>query len=136
MNLWPLRCQRSVLPLNYMPHKNQCLIQFFFFKKVYIKEYTNIFNIFMKIIFWACSSVVERYVDIVEAISSILITPTKNNNHSNNLPFTCHLKNTIKLCLVIIAKGPHPIPFRTRKLSPSAPMVLCLKTWKSRTLPG
>ena len=27
--------------------------------------------------FWACSSVVERYVDIVEAISSILIMPTK-----------------------------------------------------------
>ena len=26
---------------------------------------------------WACSSMVERYVDIVEAISSILITPTK-----------------------------------------------------------
>jgi UDP-glucose 4-epimerase len=28
---------------------------------------------------WACSSVVERYVDIVEVISSILITPTKYN---------------------------------------------------------
>ena len=28
-------------------------------------------------LFWACSSVVERYVDIVEVISSILITPTK-----------------------------------------------------------
>ncbi len=27
---------------------------------------------------WACSSMVERYVDIVEAISSILITPTKS----------------------------------------------------------
>ncbi len=26
--------------------------------------------------------------------------------------------------LVIIAKGSHPFPFRTRKLSPSAPMVL------------
>ena len=38
--------------------------------------------------------------------------------------------------LVIIAKGPHPIPYRTRKLSLSAPMVLCLKIWKSRTLPG
>ena len=37
---------------------------------------------------------------------------------------------------MIIAKGPHPIPFRTRKLSSSAPMVLCLKTWKSRTLPA
>ena len=40
------------------------------------------------------------------------------------------------MCLVIIAKGQYPIPFRTRKSSPSAPMVLCLKTWKSRTLPG
>ena len=39
-------------------------------------------------------------------------------------------------CLVIIAKGQYPIPFRTRKSSPSAPMVLCLKTRKSRTLPG
>ena len=40
------------------------------------------------------------------------------------------------MSLVIIAKGSYPIPFRTRKSSPSAPMVLCLKTWKSRTLPG
>ena len=40
------------------------------------------------------------------------------------------------MSLVIIAKGKYPIPFRTRKLSPSAPMVLCLKAWKSRTLPG
>ena len=30
-----------------------------------------------KYLFWARSSVVERYVDIVEVISSILITPTK-----------------------------------------------------------
>ena len=40
------------------------------------------------------------------------------------------------MCLVIIAKGLYPIPSRTRKSSPSAPMVLCLKAWKSRTLPG
>ena len=37
---------------------------------------------------------------------------------------------------VIFAKGSYPIPFRTRKSSLSAPMVLCLKTRKSRTLPG
>ena len=37
---------------------------------------------------------------------------------------------------MIIAKGQYPIPFRTRKSSPSAPMVLCLKAWESRTLPG
>ena len=33
-------------------------------------------------------------------------------------------------------EGVIPDPFRTRKSSPSAPMVLCLKTWKSRTLPA
>ena len=37
---------------------------------------------------------------------------------------------------MIIAKGQYPIPFRTRKSSLYAPMVLCLKTWKSRTLPA
>ena len=37
---------------------------------------------------------------------------------------------------MIIAVVLYPIPFRTRKSSPPAPMVLCLKTWKSRTLPG
>ena len=79
---------------------------------------------------------VERYVDIVEVISSILITPTNALLFAIIRLFTYRYKNIIKRCLVIIAKGPHPIPFRTRKLSPSAPMVLCLKIWKSRTLPG
>ena len=30
----------------------------------------------------------------------------------------------------------NPIPFRTRPLNPSAPMVLSLKAWESRSLPG
>ena len=37
---------------------------------------------------------------------------------------------------MIIAKVLYPIPFRTRKSRPSAPMVLCLKARKSRTLPA
>ena len=37
---------------------------------------------------------------------------------------------------VVIAKVSYPIPYRTRKSSPLAPMVLCLKAWKSRTLPA
>ena len=86
--------------------------------------------------FRARSSVVERYVDIVEVISSILIAPTKIRNFNVYMHFTYRPINNIKSRLVIIAKGPHPIPSRTRKLSPSAPMVLCLKIWKSRTLPG
>ena len=43
---------------------------------------------------------------------------------------------SIKLTPVIIAKGLYPIPFRTRKSSLSAPMVLCLKIRESRTLPA
>ena len=35
-----------------------------------------------------------------------------------------------------MAGVPHPIPSRTRPLSPPAPMVLRLKTWESRSLPG
>ena len=38
--------------------------------------------------------------------------------------------------LVAFARGPHPIPFRTRPLNPSAPMVLWLKPRESRSLPG
>ena len=37
---------------------------------------------------------------------------------------------------MIIAKELYPTPFRTRKSSLSAPMILCLKTWESRTLPA
>src|SRR5262247_1686027 len=38
--------------------------------------------------------------------------------------------------LVAIAGGLNPIPSRTRPLNSPAPMVLSLKTWKSRSLPG
>ena len=38
--------------------------------------------------------------------------------------------------LVALARGPNPIPFRTRPLNPSAPMVLSLKAWESRSPPG
>src|SRR6266436_2978326 len=38
--------------------------------------------------------------------------------------------------LVVVAGGLNPIPSRTRPLNSPAPMVLSLKTWKSRSLPG
>ena len=38
--------------------------------------------------------------------------------------------------LVALPEGPHPIPFRTRSLSPPGPMVLRLKARESRSLPG
>jgi hypothetical protein len=37
---------------------------------------------------------------------------------------------------VVVAGVPHPIPFRTRSLSPPALMVLCLKARESKSLPG
>src|SRR5262249_53211423 len=38
--------------------------------------------------------------------------------------------------LVVIARSLYPIPSRTRPSKSSAPMVLSLKAWKSRSLPG
>ena len=34
-----------------------------------------------------------------------------------------------------MAEGSHPTPFRTRKLSPPAPMILGVYPWESRSLP-
>ena len=39
-----------------------------------------------------------------------------------------------RVCSVAMAEGVHPIPFRTRKLSPPAPMVLPRRGWESRSL--
>src|SRR6476660_6746710 len=38
--------------------------------------------------------------------------------------------------LVAFARWSDPIPSRTRPSNASAPMVLCLKTWESRSPPG
>ena len=38
--------------------------------------------------------------------------------------------------LVAMPEGPHPIPSRTRPLSPPGSMVLRLKAWESRSLPA
>ena len=38
--------------------------------------------------------------------------------------------------LVVLARSLNPFPYRTRPLTSSAPMVLSLKAWKSRSLPG
>src|SRR5262245_40423352 len=45
----------------------------------------------------------------------------------------------VSLCfagLVVLARSLNPIPSRTRPLNSSAPMVLWLKPWESRSLPG
>jgi hypothetical protein len=38
--------------------------------------------------------------------------------------------------LVVLAGSLYPIPSRTRPLNSPAPMILSLKAWKSRSLPG
>src|SRR5258705_10353316 len=38
--------------------------------------------------------------------------------------------------LVVLAGSLNPIPSRTRPLNSPAPMILSLKAWKSRSLPG
>ena len=45
-------------------------------------------------------------------------------------------KNPFFADLVVLARGLNPFPYRTRPLNSSAPMVLSLKAWKSRSLPG
>ena len=52
-------------------------------------------------------------------------------------PFACLLHIVPFFAdLVVIARSLYPIPSRTRPSKSSAPMVLSLKTWKSRSLPG
>src|SRR5579864_6048834 len=41
-----------------------------------------------------------------------------------------------RIRLVVLARSLNPIPSRTRPLNSSAPMVLWLKPWESRSLPG
>src|SRR5437868_12775314 len=46
-------------------------------------------------------------------------------------------KNSLSFAgLVVLARSLNPIPSRTRPLNSSAPMVLWLKPWESRSLPG
>ena len=47
-----------------------------------------------------------------------------------------HTERIVFVDLVVLPGGPHPIPFRTRSLSPSGPMVLRLKARESRSPPG
>ena len=55
-----------------------------------------------------CSSVVERYVDIVEVISSILITPTTRNLMMTHWQF-CYLQKTLiniyPMCRWLLRRG-------------------------------
>ena len=48
----------------------------------------------------------------------------------------CHSLCARRADLAAMPGVPHPIPSRTRKLSPPGPMVLCPKAWESRSLPG
>ncbi len=96
-------------------------------------------------------TVVDHHVDRpgVEAQQCVQLTGTNrsiglNALMTNALPRGGHRRITIKTSLlplsfaglVAVARSLNPIPSRTRPLNSSAPMVLCLKTWESRSLPG
>jgi hypothetical protein len=51
-------------------------------------------------------------------------------------PLSSDIRYPSSAGLVVLAGSPYPIPSRTRPLNFPAPMVLSLKTWKSRSLPG
>ena len=55
---------------------------------------------------------------------------------SHPCPLSSDLRHPSFAGLVVFAGSLNPIPSRTRPLNFPAPMVLSLKTWKSRSLPG
>src|SRR5947208_6228727 len=57
------------------------------------------------------------------------------SNHGGTLKRS-QLANPSFADLVVLARSLNPFPYRTRPLNSSAPMVLSLKAWKSRSLPG
>src|SRR6266436_10282039 len=61
---------------------------------------------------------------------------TKVDSFSVIRPPSSDIRYTSFAGLVVLAGSPYPIPSRTRPLNFPAPMVLSLKTWKSRSLPG
>ena len=62
--------------------------------------------------------------------------PSDNTSSDDNSSDQSLLLNPSFAGLVVLAESLNPIPFRTRPLNSPAPMVLSLKTWKSRSLPG
>ena len=61
---------------------------------------------------------------------------TKADSFSVVRPPSSDIRYTSFAGLVVLAGSLYPIPSRTRPLNFPAPMVLSLKTWKSRSLPG
>ena len=51
-------------------------------------------------------------------------------------PLSLDIRYPSSAGLVVLAGSLNPIPSRTRPLNSPAPMVLSLKAWKSRSLPG
>ena len=62
----------------------------------------------------------------------------KNSNATDDVALlSCTRVFRVRLVdLAAMPGGPHLIPSRTQSLSPPGPMVLCLKAWESRSLPG
>ena len=83
----------------------------------------------------------------VEVRRRMKLTGTNNPiglivSQQNSFDLTCRnhrqylLIHVCRVDLVALSEVPHPIPFRTRSLSPPEPMVLRLKARESRSPPG
>ena len=60
------------------------------------------------------------------------LPPRRRSGHDTPHSFFLYSENAP----VVLARGSHPVPSRTRKLSPSAPMVLRHQSWESRSPPA
>src|SRR6185369_16141043 len=65
-----------------------------------------------------------------------LIVLIKTHERQVAAPTMTSSQRIVFVDLVVLPGGPHPIPFRTRSLSPPGPMVLRLKARESRSPPG
>ena len=75
----------------------------------------------------------NRSIGLIALISRCSSTPNTRRDARDRI----HLLHLLPFAgLVAFAKRQDPIPSRTRPSNASAPMVLCLKTWESRSLPG
>src|SRR5271166_4065111 len=61
---------------------------------------------------------------------------TETGRGISTRPLSSVLRRPSLAGLVVLAGSQYPIPSRTRPLNSPAPMVLSLKAWKSRSLPG
>ena len=84
---------------------------------------------------WACEGTLRACLSAVTKANAFVGT-TVSFDPEGSSKSSFSFEVLLLTGLVVIARRPNPIPSRTRPLSSSAPMVLRLKAWESRSLPG